>query len=774
MALGAVGDEELTERVGARHRPRGAGDGRQRGLRPVRRPRDRTAATRRSASARSATTRTPSAGTARRWSAASSRPASPPRPSTSRASARGARTRTTRLGVVDAAAETSTPREFAPFRAAIAAGAAGDVGPRRGAGATGDADLPATLSRAVMTGLLRDELGFDGLTISDALDMRALAQGAGPGGRRHRGDPRRHRPAARARPTAGPAPDRGDARARAAARGLFDAGRTGRLERAPGRRFDLARGRRATRPTSTSSARPSTGPSSRELAERSMTTARRATTAADCRCRLRARRRRILAVMPRPTDLTPADTSSSVAPGLGRALRDAVRLGRRFRRRPVAPTRRRDRRACERAPDRRCRRRRDDRRRIEPAQVGARRAIAATGTPTVAVAMRTPLDVAVYPAGVPALATYSILPDRWTRWPRALAGESGFAGPAPGRPSTAVGVDDAPRRDPRAARGRGPVPRDAAPRSSSRSRRRSARAARRPRRHRRPRHLATMPRSTPSTCSVSGTGCRSGSGRRRSSRSTAPSRGSSDALVIGISQSGASPDIVAVIAAGRAPRAPRRSPSRTSPTSAARGRRGAGRSTSAPARNGRSPRRRRTPPSSSRSPLLSAALSRTTRPIARPSRRIPDTLARGARRSSPRSSAIAADQAAADRAARRRPRLSSTRPRASGRSSSRSWPGSSPIPYSAADFQHGPLALVEPGVPVLAVVRSGRRPGTASSTLLGRLRDGSRRRPDGRLAIDAAGARARDAGRSRLPAGTPEWLGPIVVDRRRGSSTRCT
>ena len=28
-------------------------------------------------------------------------------------------------------------------------------------------------------------------------------------------------------------------------------------------------------------------------------------------------------------------------------------------------------------------------------------------------------------------------------------------------------------------------------------------------------------------------------------------------------------------------------------------------------------------------------------------------------------------------------------------------------PYSAADFEHGPLALLEPGVPVLATVRPG-------------------------------------------------------------------
>ena len=36
---------------------------------------------------------------------------------------------------------------------------------------------PATLSRAVMTGVLREELGFGGVTISDALDMGAIAQG---------------------------------------------------------------------------------------------------------------------------------------------------------------------------------------------------------------------------------------------------------------------------------------------------------------------------------------------------------------------------------------------------------------------------------------------------------------------------------------------------------------------------------------------------------------------------------------------------------------------
>jgi beta-N-acetylhexosaminidase len=43
---------------------------------------------------------------------------------------------------------------------------------------SGDPMLAATLSRAVMQGTLRERLGFGGITISDAFDMRVLAQGA--------------------------------------------------------------------------------------------------------------------------------------------------------------------------------------------------------------------------------------------------------------------------------------------------------------------------------------------------------------------------------------------------------------------------------------------------------------------------------------------------------------------------------------------------------------------------------------------------------------------
>ena len=63
-------------------------------------------------------------------------------------------------------------------------GPARDVGPHRAAGPDRRDDLPATLSRAVMTDLLRRDLGFGGLTITDALDMGALAQGAAQVARR--------------------------------------------------------------------------------------------------------------------------------------------------------------------------------------------------------------------------------------------------------------------------------------------------------------------------------------------------------------------------------------------------------------------------------------------------------------------------------------------------------------------------------------------------------------------------------------------------------------
>jgi beta-N-acetylhexosaminidase len=65
-------------------------------------------------------------------------------------------------------------RDLPPFQAAIAAGTLAVMpGHLRVPELTGD--LPATLSEAAVTGLLRGELGFDGVVISDALDMKAAS-----------------------------------------------------------------------------------------------------------------------------------------------------------------------------------------------------------------------------------------------------------------------------------------------------------------------------------------------------------------------------------------------------------------------------------------------------------------------------------------------------------------------------------------------------------------------------------------------------------------------
>ena len=79
-------------------------------------------------------------------------------------------------------------------------------------------------------------------------------------------------------------------------------------------------------------------------------------------------------------------------------------------------------------------------------------------------------------------------------------------------------------------------------------------------------------------------------------------------------------------------------------------------------------------------------------------------------------------------------------------------------PFSAADFEHGPLALIEHGFPVLAVAPAGR-PAEAQLPLLRRLRDAH----GARLLVISDDEAALGLGDGLpLPAGVPGWLGPIV------------
>jgi beta-N-acetylhexosaminidase len=78
------------------------------------------------------------------------------------------------LPLVEHPVERLREREFLPFRAAIEAGVATIMTAHVFLPAL-DEQHPATLSRRVVTGLLREELRFSGVIISDDLEMKALA-----------------------------------------------------------------------------------------------------------------------------------------------------------------------------------------------------------------------------------------------------------------------------------------------------------------------------------------------------------------------------------------------------------------------------------------------------------------------------------------------------------------------------------------------------------------------------------------------------------------------
>jgi beta-N-acetylhexosaminidase len=70
-------------------------------------------------------------------------------------------------------------RDLVPFARVIAAGDASLVLGAHVVAEAFDRERPATLSRAVMTDLLRGELGFRGVAMTDCLEMDAIAKNAG-------------------------------------------------------------------------------------------------------------------------------------------------------------------------------------------------------------------------------------------------------------------------------------------------------------------------------------------------------------------------------------------------------------------------------------------------------------------------------------------------------------------------------------------------------------------------------------------------------------------
>lgn len=71
--------------------------------------------------------------------------------------------------------------ELFPFRAAIEAGVDSVMSAHIAVPALAPADVPATLSPAILTNLLRGDMGFKGIVVTDALEMGGIAKGYNSG-----------------------------------------------------------------------------------------------------------------------------------------------------------------------------------------------------------------------------------------------------------------------------------------------------------------------------------------------------------------------------------------------------------------------------------------------------------------------------------------------------------------------------------------------------------------------------------------------------------------
>ena len=90
----------------------------------------------------------------------------------------GSSTGDTHLGVVDVT-DTWTRTELEPFANVIGDGLADAVLTAHVFNRALDAEHPATLSQAIITGMLREQIGWDGVVISDDMQMGAIRQAYG-------------------------------------------------------------------------------------------------------------------------------------------------------------------------------------------------------------------------------------------------------------------------------------------------------------------------------------------------------------------------------------------------------------------------------------------------------------------------------------------------------------------------------------------------------------------------------------------------------------------
>ncbi len=85
------------------------------------------------------------------------------------------------LGVVTASKERLDEVELIPFKAAIDAGVDSVMTAHLAVPALEPEEIPATVSKNIITGLLREQLHFEGLVTTDAMDMQGLSKMFSPG-----------------------------------------------------------------------------------------------------------------------------------------------------------------------------------------------------------------------------------------------------------------------------------------------------------------------------------------------------------------------------------------------------------------------------------------------------------------------------------------------------------------------------------------------------------------------------------------------------------------
>jgi beta-N-acetylhexosaminidase len=334
------------------------------------------------------------------------------------------------LPLIEQSRDELFARELVPFRAAMAAGARVAMAGHLAVPAlTGRRDLPATLARQVVTDLLRGELGFAGIAVSDALDMGGVrGDDGGP-------DVTGALLAGIDLLLCGPDPDAQERVERGLARAVERID-PGQLAEATGRLEELRQWLGGfEQPSIDVVGSDAHRVLADELARRSITTVRERDGLLSGRL---APADRVLVIEPRPGLLTPADTTA-LLPGGGLAAAigerhpavESIVIEDRVSDQAIAD-------ACERAAasdlvilgtvDALAR----------PSIRALAEAVVATGVPVVAVALRAPWDADAYPGLGTVLATYGIQAPTLAALATVLVG----AGPTTGRLPVAVATAD--------------------------------------------------------------------------------------------------------------------------------------------------------------------------------------------------------------------------------------------------------------------------------------------------------------------------------------------